>query len=99
MADNPLIMCFMDLAMFLSPYWLGLYRQHPNRYFEVTNPTIGYSFSIRYVDLFDQYQISYTDLSTNERTYNFHPEPAVHMQWLMYLSILAATARMQDSDI
>ena len=97
MADNPLIMCFMDLAMFLSPYWLGLYRKHPNRYFEVTNPTIGYSFSIRYVDLFDQYQISYTNLSTRERNDQFHPEPAVYGQWLMYLSILAATARMQDS--
>ena len=89
----------MDIASFLSPLWLGRYHQSPNCYFELINPRIGYSFSIRYVDFLELYQISYTNLRTNERTDNFYPQAHVDMQNLTYLAIFAATARMQDSDI
>ena len=99
MGDNPIVTYFMELGHYLSPLWLGLYRQNACVTYELFEPRLGYSFSIRWLDYLQLYQISHVDLRTNERSHNFFPQEHVDQQYLTYLHIRSAQAQLQNSNI
>ena len=91
MADNPIMLCFMNIAPYLSPSWLSHYRQNPNRYNWLVNISSIFYFAITWFNdpYIILYQISYQDRRTGLESKLLFTQDQLDQYYQTYLQILA----------